>query len=232
MDKDTAKVLTALVQKLPGDSIKRAADVAITTFEKCTSPLTASLGGWGDILKARFEARLAHEKVLIAETYERAKEKTDNLQVEPAKLKNINVHIVVMDTSSNETDPLKRELLANILANEHLHANVHPELIKILSALTETDITMLMEIAKKETEVKEIINRLKLKYESPFVIRAVLNQMNVVEIEFSEAVLLRHNLIEIRHKGRLRCLTIIGKELIRCITDPQLRADANKASMS
>ena len=228
MDKDTAKVLTALVKKLPGDLIKRAADVAITTFEKCISPLTASLGGWGDILKARFEAKLAHEKVLIAETYERAKEKTDNLQVEPAKPKNINVHIVVMDTSSNESDPLKRELLANILANEHLHANVHPELIKILSLLTENDITMLMEIAKKEKTrgVKELINT--LKYGWPGLTGAVLDLvLDVDEVAFSEALLLRHNLIEI-WDGRLRRLTIIGKELIRCITDPQLRADANK----
>jgi hypothetical protein len=223
MDKETSKVLAALVKKLPGDSIKRAADVAITTFEKCISPITASLGGWGELIKARFEAKLEHEKILIAETYERARQKIDEANVTPSEPRNMNVHIAVIEFSSAETDPLKRELLANILANEQLKADVHPEIIRLLSIMTAEEIELLTEIASKE-ENKRVKDYLKL-------IIPTITHINLLGFgfrfsliertnKFSETLLQQYGLIKIYDYGIK--LTPIGKEFIRCVTDPLL----------
>jgi hypothetical protein len=224
VDKETSEVLSQLVQKLPGDAFKRLADVAITGFEKCISPVTETLGGWGTILRLRFEARATHEKILIAETFEEARRKagTKGTSYSPD---NINLQIAVMDVAARESDPLKREYLSNLLANEYLRGKLHPMFVEILDQLTDREITLLrfyyrvadhlplMTLEETETFINAVgIGSTRKRAEAA----CRMFNFDYEYFLFGVSVLQRHGLINNRRER----ITMIGIELMRSITAP------------
>src|SRR5690554_5109690 len=119
-----------------------------------------------------------------------------------------------MDNSSAETDPLLRELWANLLAEEFVSGEVHPEFPKILVRLSPRDAQTLARIAQQSTS-KEVLSKVR--------INSLLATFSVlgVELQLKQGGSFVHehlqNLDLIKSEGGAWALTLTGAEFLRTV---------------
>jgi hypothetical protein len=129
----------------------------------------------------------------------------------------------VLQHSGSETDVNLRELWANLLAQEIVCGDVHPEVVKILSRLTAQEAQVLAELAaaKKDSAlqvaVRSLVGSLDTKLSvSIFGINVSARRRR--HSNFSEALLESLGLIE-KFDGDW-VLSIIGEEFVRSVAGP------------
>lgn len=203
-----------LAKAIPAKAWTQIVDTACTTFRQVVAPITALTSGVGRLIDAKFDALAEAPKVLAAETFTRASEKVRISRKPLASGVNAKILIDVIDNSSTETDPLLRELWANLLAEEFVSGEVHPEFPKILVRLSAKDAQTLARIAQQSSS-KEVLAKLR--------INSLLASFSLfgVELQFKQGGSFVHehlqNLDLIKRDGGAWALTLTGAEFLRTV---------------
>ena len=203
-----------LAKAIPAKAWNQIVDTACTAFRQVLAPVTALTGGVGRLIDAKFDTLVEAQKVLAAETFTRASEKVRLSKRPFAENVNAKILLEVMDNSSVETDPLLRELWANLLADEFVSGEVHPEFPKILVRLSSRDAQTLARIAQQNSS-KEVLAKLR--------INSLLATFSVfgVELQFKQSGSFVHehlqNLDLITRDGGAWALTLTGAEFLRTV---------------
>jgi hypothetical protein len=203
---------------------------ACETFEKCVAPLTELTGGIGRLISARFNRLVDAEKVLAAETIERASKKAYKANEIPVQRFKPNIFISVIDHASQQTDCNIRELWANLLAQELLDGDVHPEVVKILSRINAQDAQTLAEIAEKSEKddyVRSFSSSIMgTNVEEDGTLSASVSMLGISasmkkrpKYSFSEKFLESLGLIE--RSGKKWELTAIGEGFVASVSEPK-----------
>jgi len=137
-----------LAKAIPASSWDRLVKTACDTFSPLVSPITASTSVLGRLLQAKFDGMVDAQKVLASDAVRRAKEKVERTgRFSKGRPKAI-VLVRAIESASNETDDNVREIWANLIANEILDNQVHPEFPRILERMSSNDAITLAEIAE------------------------------------------------------------------------------------
>jgi hypothetical protein len=124
--------------------------------------------------------------------------------------------IAALTAASNETNDGLRELWSNLLAQEMIAGDVHPEFIEILKRMSVADAKTLAKIAK---EGDRSLSRVALNVFLKTLVRADLVTLTEGS-SFSHEQLARLNLIEQREG--LWNLTATGQAFIGAVSDPSV----------
>ena len=215
--------LGKIAKAIPKDGWKKAIDTACETFSDLVSPITKTTAGLGRLVEAKFDSMIDVQKVFAADAVRMAKEKVDRVKHTTKAKPKASVIIPAIESASNETDDNLREIWSNLLANEMLGGQVHPEFPKVLSRLSSHDAITLSEIAihNYKPHVK-----LAAKAFATSISVAGLNFTGIFDdpSDFSKEHLNRLGLIE-KESGKW-FLTLFGEEFVKCVTDPSAQEDA------
>ena len=206
-----------IAKSIPESSWNKLVDTACNTFTKLISPITSSTFGLGKLIEAKFDGMVDAQKILAADTVARAKNKIEQSK---AKIKDNPKAIIIVNAiehSSIETDENIRELWANLIANEVISNDVHPECIKILERLNTNDAVVLTEIATT-TEKEDIKIALKNALFRLDIMSLSISSFVKDEIDFSREHMQNLNLIYYS-SGEWR-LTLVGEEFLKSVADP------------
>ena len=200
-----------IAKAIPKDSWREIVTTACETFRQCVAPITTTTSGIGRLLDAYFDGLVEARKVLAADCIARAQRKADGKVDSDTPRFKTTIVIAALDSSSVENDPTIRELWANLLAQELIDGNVHPEFPRTLSRLSNHDAQTLAHVAEKNSNVPKVLLR---------VLLAHLTQgsAGVDPRTFSHEHLANLNLIE-RVEGQWK-LTLTGDAFLRAVTDP------------
>lgn len=199
-----------LANAIPEQSWDKLVSTACDTFQQLIAPITSVTGGVGKLILAKFDRLVDAEKIIAAENLAKAHEKAEKAsgkRKRPKNKPNPSFIIKLIEESSAETDRTLRELWTNLLANEIVNGDVHPEFIRILARLSVGDAHRLAEIADKEersTAFARFIMALGFKPEA---------------IEFTDAHLESLRLI-FRDGQSHWWLSIIGHAFIDAVSEP------------
>ena len=141
-----------IAKAIPAKAWTRLVDTACNTFEQCLAPLTATTSGVGRFIQAKFDRMVEAEKVLAADILEKATQRASTAEVRPSGPIQANVVVAVLDQAGQQTDVNLRELWANLLAQEIVGGDVHPEVVRILSRLTAQEAQVLAELAEQRKD--------------------------------------------------------------------------------
>ena len=223
-----------VAKAIPEQSWNRLTSTACCTFEKCVAPITEVTGGVGRLISAKFDRLVDAEKVLAAETIEHASRKAHRVKEIPVHNFKPDLFLSVMEHASKQTDSNLRELWANLLAQELLEGEVHPEVVKLLSRISTQDAQTLAEIAEKSDKddyVRSFSSTLMgSAIEEDGTLSASIGIFGMKatvkkkpKFSFSEKFLESLGLIE--RAGRKWELTAIGEGFIASVSEP-IEADA------
>ena len=206
-----------LAQAIPKEGWKKLINTACDTFSDLIAPITKTTAGLGGLIQAKFDAMLDTQKVFAADAVYRAKEKVDHTGRTVSSIPKAKVLIPSIENASTETNDGLREIWANLIANEMLDANVHPEFPSILNRLSSNDAMVLADIAE---------NNKKAKVKS--AAKALAGSIKIIGIsvdfafeepgDFSREHLERLGLIK-KPQG-IWTLTYFGEEFVKAVTDP------------
>lgn len=209
-----------LAKAIPAKAWNRMVSTACDTFEKCLAPITETTGGIGRLIAAKFDRRVDAEKILIAETFQKASGKAEKTKRFSKGNYKPNIILRVIEESSKQTDVNMRELWANLLAQEILDGAIHPEVVNILSRLSADDaqtLAIIAEQAPKGEYIKEIVSSYSNSISFGFAgIKISIKKRS--RFTFSEKLLESLNLIE-RSENKW-VLTPIGEGFIESVTEP------------
>ena len=170
MDDDNSLDLTGvgkLAKAIPPKAWSQIVDTACTTFRDAIAPFTATTSGVGRLITAKFDRLVDAEKVLAAENMDKASKKVFASKKKPSGTAKPPIIAAAVEASGNETDLLLRELWSNLLAQEILTGNVHPEFPRILTRMAAHDAQLLATIAEREKgnniEIRRAIKQLSAK---------------------------------------------------------------------
>lgn len=207
-----------LAKSIPASSWNRLVKTACDTFTDLLSPITATTTGLGHLIQAKFDEMVDAQKVLAADSVRRAKGKVENTGRKPKGNPKSVIIVKVIENASNEADNNLRDIWANLLANEILDNQVHPEFPRILERLSSNDAATLAEIANKGSR-KDSVKR---------ATRSVLYGLEIMGVSFSALLeedtdfnkehLKNLNLIT-KSSGQWR-LTLFGEEFLKAVADP------------
>ncbi len=138
-----------LAKAIPKKVWKKLVDTACQTFTQLLSPITATTGGLGRLIQAKFDSLVDAQKVLAVGVVYRATEKVKH-RSKKGVIPKAPILLTVLEASSIETDETLRELWANLLAQEIASGSVHPEFTRTLSRLSSTDAQVLANIATRD----------------------------------------------------------------------------------
>lgn len=204
-----------LAQAIPDTAWEKLVETACQTFTQIFSPITATTGGLGRLIQAKFDRLIEPQKVLAAEVVSRANEKAKSRSGKGVPPK-APIVLAVLEASSIETDETLRDLWANLLAREMLSGMVHPEFTRTLSRLSSYDAQVLAEIA---TRPKPTVNDARASIFKKSLVR--IGVLSLIEgTGFSQELLASLNLI---HKPEgLWDLTATGRAFIEAVSDPSI----------
>jgi len=210
-----------LAKAVPASSWNRLVKTACDTFTQLISPITSTTYGLGQLIQAKFDGMVDAQKVLAADTVARARKKVEKSNTIPKSNPKAAILVKAIESASNESDENIRDIWANLIANEFLSNDVHPEFPKILERLSPADAAVLADIggmtekAAVKKAVRAAINRLEI---------MGINFASYVEEEtdFSREHLENLNLIK-KSSGQWR-LTLIGEEFLKSVADPTFSA--------
>ncbi len=137
---------------IPAKAWVQLVDTACSTFRQVIAPLTALTSGTGRLIEAKFDRMVDAQKVLASETVGTAAAKVKASGKRVVESPSARVVVAVLEHSSTETNPLLRELWANLLAQEFSSGQVHPEFPGLLSRLTSEEAQMLAGVAQHQGE--------------------------------------------------------------------------------
>lgn len=149
---------------IPAKAWVQLVDTACITFRQVIAPLTALTSGTGRLIEAKFDRLVDAEKVLVSDTLANAAKKVKASGRPIAETPSARVVVAVIENSSSETNPLLRELWANLLAQEFTTGQVHPEFPNLLARLSADDAQVLAGVAQyqasKNTRLVKTVNDL------------------------------------------------------------------------
>ena len=219
-DEDKSLDLTGigkLAKAIPASSWNKLVKTACDTFTQFLSPITSATTGLGRLIQAKFDGMVDVQKVLAADAVKKATEKVTNTGKKPKGNPKSLIMIRAIENASNETDPNLREIWSNLMANEIIDNQVHPEFPKLLERLSSNDAVTLAEIAdeSKKDSVKKAT-------------RSIVYGLQIMGISFSALVeeatdfsreyLQNLSLIK-KTSGQWR-LTFFGEEFLKAVADP------------
>lgn len=219
-DDDRSLDLTGLgkvAKAIPATSWNRIVKTACDTFSDLISPITETSSGLGRLIRSKFDTLVDVQKVLAADAMRRAKDKVERAGREQAKRPKSAVLVTAIEKASIESDDTLRDIWANLIANEILDNEVHPEFPRILERLSSKDAVTLAEIAEydKTAAVKKAARAYMAQIEILGIdITALLEEPT----DFSREHL--QNLRLIRQTSGQWFLTKIGQEFLKSVTDP------------
>lgn len=208
-----------LAKAIPHKAWNQLVDTACTTFREALAPLTSITSGVGRLISARFDRLVDAEKVLAAENLAKAQRKVAKSGRATSKKPKSNIIIAAIEASGTQTDLLLRELWANLLAQELVTGNVHPEFPHILSRLSASDAQLLAHIAERDRAKREDLQKIVTKFSAG--IKALGISVSVIGSEsasFTHDHLYHLNLIA-RQESVWR-ITYTGRAFIESVTDP------------
>lgn len=141
-------------EAIPDEAWNQIVETACATFKEVVAPITATTGGLGRLITAKFDLLTDPEKLLASQTIQRANEKASNSKRKRKTSPNPTTICKVIEASSSETDATLNELWTNLLANEMVDNSCHPEFIRVLSRLSSTDAHRLIELAQRSSPPK------------------------------------------------------------------------------
>ncbi len=206
-----------LAKAIPASSWNRLVKTACDTFSNLLSPITAATTGLGRLIHAKFDGMVDAQKILAADSVRRAKGKVENSGRKPKGNPKSVILIKAIESASNETDNNLRDIWANLIANEILDNQVHPEFPKTLERLSSNDAVTLADIAEESR--KDSVKK---------ATRAVIYGLNIMGVSFSALVEedsdfsrehLRNLNIITKSSGQWR-LTLFGEEFLKAVADP------------
>ncbi len=216
-----------IAKAIPAKAWTRLVDTACSTFEQCLAPLTATTSGIGRLIQAKFDRMVEAEKILAVDVLARAAKRANFAAPSPSPALKANIVVSVLEQAGSETDVNLRELWANLLAQEIVGGDVHPEVVKILSRLTAQEAQVLAELAETNKDsafqvaVSSFVNALDTKLSvSIFGIKVSARRRR--HSNFSEALLENLGLIE-KFEGNW-VLSTIGEEFVRSVAGPATNA--------
>jgi hypothetical protein len=210
--------LGKLAKSIPASSWNRLVKTACDTFTDLLAPITSTTTGLGHLVQAKFDGMVDAQKVLAADSVRRAKEKVENTGRKPKGNPKSIVIIKIIENASNETDNNLRDIWANLLANEIIDNQVHPEFPRILERLSSNDAVTLAEIANEDNR-KDSVRK---------ATRAVLYGLEIMGVSFSTLLEedtdfnrehLRNLNLVTKSSGQWR-LTLFGEEFLKAVADP------------
>jgi hypothetical protein len=154
-----------VAKAIPPKAWVQIVDTACVSFRELMAPLTATTSGIGRLIESKFDRLIDAERVLAAETVQKALDKVSRKKsTGMPTIKSARVVIAVLEKSSIETDPVLRELWANLLATEFSSGEVHPEFPVVLGKLSSQDAQVLAQVAQssmaRNTQLFRVVNDL------------------------------------------------------------------------
>lgn len=209
------------MQAIPAPAWQQLVDTACRTFEKTLSPITETAYGLGRLIKATFDRTLDVEQILAAESVETARRKAE-LTGNAAQTPRPQILLMVIENSSREVDAGVRELWSNLLAQETLNHQVHPEIGRVLARISFDDARLLVEIteAKPTATSKLFAEAVNIALLAIPIVGGSIPRYRTEPTTFNHAHLRNLGLIE-RHDGKWE-LTPFGEGFIQAVTDPSL----------
>lgn len=211
--------LGKLASAIPDPAWQKLVDTACDTFSAIVLPITATTEGLGRLIEARFNRLTDVEKVFAADTVQKAQKKAANSSNKIQGKVKSTVMISAIEKAAVETDETIRDIWANLIANELLGKDVHPEFPLILERLSSNDALVLVEIAEgsQKDKMKQIV-------------KAVASNLNVIGLSFASLVqeetdfYREHlkNLSLIRNSEGTWRLTLIGEKFLESVSDPSV----------
>jgi hypothetical protein len=206
-----------LAKAIPAKAWNQLVDTACTTFRDAIAPLTATTSGLGRLITARFDRLVDAEKILAAENVGKAQNKIAKSNRAPSGKAKATIVIAAIEASGTQTDPMLRELWANLLAQEFVTADVHLEFPHILSRLSASDAQLLAQIADREHEDNDELKKIITKF-SAGILGFSISVIGTERASFTHEHL--HNLNLIERNERLWRLTKTGLAFIQSLTYP------------
>lgn len=215
--------LGKIAEAIPEKSWNKLVDTACDNFSKLIAPITETFYGLGQLIKSKFQRMVDAQKVLAADSFYKVDQKIKQSKNKIEQNPKATVIIAAIENASNETDENIRDIWANLIANEFLTNDVHPEFVNILKRLTSKDASILVEIAQKSNDnsLKKLVNELA----KSFVYFAPLGKILQEKVDFNRAHLT--NLKLIKKNSGIYELTVIGEEFLKAVADPTFIEKAN-----
>jgi hypothetical protein len=212
-----------VAKAIPAKAWNTLVETACETFKKSIAPFTATTSGIGRLIDARFDRLVEAEKILAADVVVRASRKAGASKRTVAQPPSAGIVIGTIEAAGSESDPVLRELWANLLAQELTQGGVHPELLGLLRRLSANDARVLSEVAEKEggAQLLASVNRILASFSVAGLSVSMLTQQ---EGSFTHEHLGRLNLI--RHTNGAWVLTHTGRAFIKAVTDPAVQSAA------
>ena len=207
------------MQAIPEPAWQRLVETACATVEKVLAPITETTHGIGRLIKAKFDSMLDAEQVMVAESLTRAEDKARN-SGQAMKAPRPQIIMLVIENSSRETDGGIRELWSNLLAQEIITDDVHPEIARILSRISSEDAQLLAEISDQKSSNVSKLFSVAVKVALSSLVFGDLTVINSKPKTFNHAHLQNLGLIQ-RNEGNWE-LTVFGEGFIKAVTDPSL----------
>ncbi|WP_157726464.1 Abi-alpha family protein [Imhoffiella purpurea] len=203
-----------IVAKIPKEAWAKLASTACETFEKIIYPLTATTEGIGRLIELRFSKLCDEQKIIAAKCLEEAHEKVKHASEHKKTPRVIKPAVVFesLDNTDNQTDETIRSLWANLLANEFLQGDVHPEIARLLSKITAQDALVLLDVAKNDSI--SITNKVLRALASTYTL-GWLSERSSFNHEYLKSLGLIREL-----EKNVWLLTPAGRELMRCVSEP------------
>lgn len=205
-----------LAKAIPAKAWDKLVTTACDTFTQCIAPITATTGGLGRLIQARFDRLVDAQKVIAAEVVSRASKKASAKRKQDARPPKASLVVTVIEASSLETDETLRELWANLLAQEFIDGTVHPEFVRTLSRMTASDAKALAGFASVG---KRTLSRTKINVFVRSLVHVGLLGFEERSIFVTEHLASLH-LIE--KLGGIWNLSATGRAFIEAVSDPSL----------
>jgi len=209
--------LGKLAEAIPDASWNRLVKTACDTFSKLISPITATTYGLGQLIQSKFDGMVDAQKVLAADTVKRAMQKVDKSKRQPKGNPKAIILVRAVENASNESDENIRDIWANLIANEFISNDVHPDFPRILERLSPSDAAVLAEIGST-TEKDSVKRAVKAAVHSLEFMSMSFSRFVEEEADFSREQLQHLNLVRIS-SGQWN-LTLIGEEFLKSVADP------------
>jgi hypothetical protein len=213
-----------LAKAIPQKAWVQVVDTACKTFREAIAPFTALTSGTGRLIEAKFDRLVDTEKVLAAEAMSKAQEKIAQSKKKPSGSAKAKIIIAAIEATATETDMVARELWSNLLAQEIVNGNVHPEFPKILGRLSASDAQLLAQIAERQKD-KSAQLKIAIKAFSAsisYILRiAAVELIQPVQPDEKGSFAHEHlaNLNLIRRREGVWGLTLTGKAFIQSVSD-------------
>lgn len=216
MDEQEIKMTKELIESVPESVWENLVTTATDTFKSLIKPITSTTSGVGRLIEAKFDRLIEGEKIIIAENLKRADSKARR-KIE-ALNPNPSIVVKIIEASKDEIDVNLRELWSNLLANEMVERNVHPQYIIILSKLSPEDAMLLLKTAEKSGKkmIQELATELSKVLIIPFISFEEPESINT-------DVLKGHGLI--RRVNGIWKLTKLGEGFLSAVVDPNAKKE-------